>query len=406
MSKERKMILDMIETGKITAEEALMLFDALDSEGEDSVQAQIGENLSTEGIPFEIPPKPPIPTIPPIPPYSNPEASARHIHFPSSRRMRQPDPGYAAALNAGGFNPSPRKIINLMEEEVSIEEIQELQSVRRKEWTDDDLADFLIHEVDKQFILDLHELGLGNTPPQKIVELAIHDITPAYIRKLQEVMGTDVGVSTLIEFGIHDVSPEFVQVVQSLNLKNLSLHHLVELAIHDANLKALRAAADCFGPMTANEAVNMSVHEVTEDFINAVTESGIDDISMRDLIEMRIHDVDIEMIQEAKRLGPISASTVVELAIHGGSAKYIRDVIETGLPDLTPSDLIEMLVQGVKPGYIMEMLALELPDLTGGNIIEMKIQGLRPEEARKGKEFLGEACTASKLITLKIHGSL
>lgn len=388
MSKERKMILDMIENGKITADEALMLFEALDNEPEAASGVQPGESprIKSEYLPHT-----PLRQVPSL-----------NIH----RKLRQPDPGYAAALNAIGFNPSSRRMVNLMEAEIPIEDIQGLLNVRRKEWTDDEIADFLIQGIDEHFILGLHELGLGSSSPHQIIELAIHDVTPAYIRDIREAIQQEIDISTLIEFGIHDVSPGFAREIYSINISNLEPRHLVELKIHDVDLQALRAASEYFEEISAREAVEMGIHNITPEFVEEARRSGISDITMKDLIEMRIHNVDFGMVREANKLDRISPRKVIELAVHGATAEYVREIIESGLPGLTHTNLVEMLVQDVKPGYVNQMLALDLPDISANKITEMKIHSLHPEDARRGKEFIGETCTAEKLVEMKIQGTL
>jgi hypothetical protein len=63
-----------------------------------------------------------------------------------------------------------------------------------------------------------------------------------------------------------------------------------------------------------------------------------------------------------------------------------------------------MRIHGLRSDLVREIGRLNLPDLTPDHLIQMGIHGVTVELARKAKERLGEALTASKLIDIAITG--
>src|SRR5688572_9811827 len=105
MTQERMLILEMIESGKITAEEGLVLLNAIGSPEPESGRVDWtgghgghGGHGGTGGFSMPVPPAPPVPPIPPIPPIPPmPPVEGRRRGFRISingkvlgRRPRQP----------------------------------------------------------------------------------------------------------------------------------------------------------------------------------------------------------------------------------------------------------------------------------------------------------------------------
>src|SRR5687767_2321746 len=136
MTEERALILEMVNSGEITAEEALVVLNAM---GEDE--------LEPSGIPY--PPTPPVGPVPPMPPSAptpptppTPPRAPRgprltingRVIAPFARRPRQPDPGYAVSMKMAGFEFTPRQLVDLQMNDISPEEVAALNAMRGENW--------------------------------------------------------------------------------------------------------------------------------------------------------------------------------------------------------------------------------------------------------------------------------
>lgn len=116
--------------------------------------------------------------------------------------------------------------------------------------------------------------------------------------------------------------------------------------------------------------------------------------------------------REARRTGRrppssqrgLSRSQLVEFKIHGVTPEYIRAMGEIGLDNLSPERLIELRTHGVAPAYVREMRELELGDLTAERLVELHMHGVTPDYVREMRACGLGHLTVKELLELRIHG--
>lgn len=95
---------------------------------------------------------------------------------------------------------------------------------------------------------------------------------------------------------------------------------------------------------------------------------------------------------------------VLELRIHGIDGRFIAEMKESGLGDLTRDDLVALKIHGVSPQYIHGLRQAGLEDISVDDLVELAIHGVDPVFVDEMREVTSRDLRADQLIALRIHG--
>lgn len=176
MSDERMQVLEMLAAGKITAEQANQLIDAL-----------------AEGAAFENePPRPNVLTT--------------HHHRPQTRNA-----GLAA-----GFTPD--ELIELSKAGVNARFVREMRDAGFQNVTADELIEMSKHGVSARFVREMHELGFSKLSSDELIELSKHGVDGKFVREMRALGFSQLSMDELIELRKHGVDAHFVEDIESVQL--------------------------------------------------------------------------------------------------------------------------------------------------------------------------------------------
>ena len=120
-------------------------------------------------------------------------------------------------------------------------------------------------------------------------------------------------------------------------------------------------------------------------YIDAMKAAGLSDLTVDELVSLKIQNVTPEYIRGLHELGlHLDVDTVVSMKIQGVTPEYIHEVRELGLnPD--DDQIVGMKIQGVTPDYVRGIRDAGFkPDVD--QLISMRIQGVTPEYVRALRE--------------------
>jgi beta-lactamase regulating signal transducer with metallopeptidase domain len=140
-----------------------------------------------------------------------------------------------------------------------------------------------------------------------------------------------------------------------------------------------------------------------EDYLAAMMHSGLQNLSIEDLIRLRQHGVTPEFTREALRAYPSAdKEDVIRLAIHGADMAYIGAVSKL-LPDkLSLEDIIRLRVHGVEPAYIERMRGL-LGPVNAEDVVKLRIHGAEPADVERLKRSFPNL-NVEQVVRLRIAG--
>jgi beta-lactamase regulating signal transducer with metallopeptidase domain len=136
-------------------------------------------------------------------------------------------------------------------------------------------------------------------------------------------------------------------------------------------------------------------------YIDAMKATGLGDLTVDQLIALKIQGVTPEYVRDLRGLGLVSdASQIIALKIQGVDAAYVRGLKDAGIqPDI--DQLIALKIQSVTPAYVHEVHDLGL-QLDADKLVAMRIQDVTPEYIR-GINALGLKPTVDELVAMRIQ---
>jgi beta-lactamase regulating signal transducer with metallopeptidase domain len=139
-----------------------------------------------------------------------------------------------------------------------------------------------------------------------------------------------------------------------------------------------------------------------ESYIEGLKSAGLDNLTVDQLIAMKIHGVTPDYVRQLHQLGlKPGVDELIAFRIHGVTPEYIRDMRAAGFT-LSADKLIAMKVQGVTPGYVKELRDLGL-QLDADDLIAMKVQGITPDYIREIRAA-GLQPDFEQFIALRVQG--
>jgi beta-lactamase regulating signal transducer with metallopeptidase domain len=154
------------------------------------------------------------------------------------------------------------------------------------------------------------------------------------------------------------------------------------------------------GDLTVDQLIAMKIQDVTPEYVREMKEQGLD-ADANNLIAMRVQGVTPEYIRDlrASGLNP-DQNQIIALKVQGADSEYYRGLKEAGIqPDV--NTLIGLKVQGVTPEYVRELRAAGLT-VTADQVIALKVQDVSPEYL-KGLHEQGIDPRADDAIAMRVQ---
>ena len=154
------------------------------------------------------------------------------------------------------------------------------------------------------------------------------------------------------------------------------------------------------GDLTVDQLIAMKIQDVTPEYVRQLREQGLQP-DANNLIAMRVQGITPEYVSglRAAGLNP-DQNQLIALKVQGADGEYYRGLKEAGIqPDV--NTLIGLKVQGVTPEYVRELRAAGL-SVTADQVIALKVQDVSPEYL-KGLHDQGIDPRADDAIGLKVQ---
>jgi beta-lactamase regulating signal transducer with metallopeptidase domain len=164
------------------------------------------------------------------------------------------------------------------------------------------------------------------------------------------------------------------------------------------------AAVDDQTPAAAPPPEPPSAGPVNEEFLSGIIHSGLRNVTIDDLIQMRIRGVTPELARQVLRIYVnATVKDLCDLTTHGITASYIEAMRAGVAGNLDIGDLMRLRIHGVSAEYVAEMNSLLNEKLGGDDLVRMRIHGVDADFARRIKKEFPNA-TVEQLIRMRIAG--
>ncbi len=163
-------------------------------------------------------------------------------------------------------------------------------------------------------------------------------------------------------------------------------------------IDAMKAAG--LGNLTVDQLIALRIQDVTAEYVRGIHEQGLQPDADK-LLAMRIQGVTPEYIHDLRGLGlDPNADQIVALKIQGVDAAYVSGLKEAGIQPGV-DQLIALKVQDVTPAYVRGLHDLGLL-IDADSLVAMRIQDVTPEYVRDIRA-LGLAPSANEFIAMRVQ---
>ena len=109
-------------------------------------------------------------------------------------------------------------------------------------------------------------------------------------------------------------------------------------------------------------------------YIGGLQAAGLKDLTVDEIIALKIHEVTPEYIQGLRAAGlQANSAELVSLKIHEVTPEYVRDLAAAGLTGLQVHDYLAARVQGITPEFVQKIRSHGFKDLTLRQLISLKL---------------------------------
>jgi hypothetical protein len=195
----------------------------------------------------------------------------------------------------------------------------------------------------------------------------------------------------------------FVADLRKMGYDTPDDEQLFSMLMMDINRQFAREIRDSGLRASIRDLLQLRIHGVDLDYVRETRQAGYQDFSADDYVQLRIHGVDTNFLRDLKAAGyDLRAGEIAQLRIHGVDSRYIRDLKSYGLkPDA--SDLTQMRIHGVTPEYLKGLKDAGYESLRAEEVDQLRIHGVETNFVRQARR-LGYDFTPQELAQLRIHG--
>ena len=154
--------------------------------------------------------------------------------------------------------------------------------------------------------------------------------------------------------------------------------------------------------VSIDQLIAMKIQNVTPEYVHRIHALGLKP-GVNELIAMRVQGVSPELIRELRDVGLAqNIDQIIAMRVQGVTPEYVKQLHEMGF-DTDAGSVLAMKVQGVTGEYAREMRSVTDPKLSGRELVAMRVQGVTPEYVRELKA-MGFQLDTGDVIAMKVQG--
>src|SRR5712664_2972092 len=192
----------------------------------------------------------------------------------------------------------------------------------------------------------------------------------------------------------------YLDAMEAAGFKNLTVDELISMKIQGVTPAYVKEMRELGLQPTPDELIGMRVQGITPEYIREMRKFD-SNLNIDELIGMKVQGDMPQYIREFHDLGlQPDADELIGMKVQGVAPNYVREMRATGLKP-SVDELIGMKVQGITPEYVKSMQAAGFKDLDCDELIGAKVQGVTPEFIEKARKHGFQNLTLDKLMALK-----
>src|SRR5229473_2484288 len=194
----------------------------------------------------------------------------------------------------------------------------------------------------------------------------------------------------------------YLDAMEAAGFKNLTVDELISMKIQGVTPGYVKEVRDLGLQATPDELIGMRVQGITPEYVREMRKFD-SNANIDELIGMKVQGVTPEYAREMRTFySNLKTDELIGMKVQGITPEYVREFHDLGLQP-SADDLIGLKVQGVTPNYVKEMRATGLKPSTD-DLIGMKVQGITPEYVKSMQAAGFKDLDCDELIGAKVQG--
>jgi beta-lactamase regulating signal transducer with metallopeptidase domain len=196
----------------------------------------------------------------------------------------------------------------------------------------------------------------------------------------------------------------FLEEMDKAGYHNLSVDQLIALKIHGVNAEFIRdLRAEGLQP-TPDQLVALKIHGVTPQYIDHFRSRDWK-LDIDHLVALRIHGVDPADLDKMSAQGyKLDPDRAVAMRIHGLTPEFAAHARELGLGEPTFEQLLALKIHGADQQFLAGMKGAGIRGLDFNTLVALKIHGADPEQLKQFAELGFKDLSAEEVVAARIHG--
>jgi beta-lactamase regulating signal transducer with metallopeptidase domain len=193
----------------------------------------------------------------------------------------------------------------------------------------------------------------------------------------------------------------YIDAMKAAGLADLTIDELIALKIEAVTPEYVRAMHELGMHPDADGFVALRVQGVTPEYIHDLRVLGFTPDSDQ-IIALKVQGVNADYVHSLKEVGiQGDADEIVALKVQRVNADYVRSLKDLGIAG-DVDEIVGLKVQGVTPDYVRSLRAVGLT-VDSEDVIALKVQGVTPDYVH-GLQALGLKPDADEIVGMRVQG--
>lgn len=305
------------------------------------------------------------------------------------------EPDYLKGLQATGIALSMDDIASLRTHGV---EPAYLKDIREADGnlSVDDIDDYRTHGVEPGYLKEMRAVD-SRLNADEISELRSHGVEAQYFKQMREVVG-HLSIDEICELRTHGVEPNYLKGIEAVD-SHLTADEISELRTHGVEAEYYKDIKAVDANLSIDEMTDLRTHGVEPEYYRNI--KAVDrKLSVAEITDLRTHGVEAEYYKEMKAIdSKLSVDEITELRTHGVEPSHLKD-LRGAAPNLSIEDLTELSSRGV-PGSLVAEAIHEGYHFTADELSELWSHGVDARYLRDLQDMGVKNLTAKQILRLR-----
>jgi beta-lactamase regulating signal transducer with metallopeptidase domain len=287
-------------------------------------------------------------------------------------------PEYISKMRAAGYEVDANKYIAMRVQDITPEYAAEMaKATGETNLSADRLIAMRVQDINPEYVAKMRAAGFS-ADVNKLIAMKVQDITPEYAEEMSKATGgAKLSVDTLITMRVQDLTPDYIAKMHADGY-DADVNKLIAMKVQDVTPEYADAMSKLgLGKPTADQLISLKVQDVSPDYAAKLHADGIEAANFNDLIQYRIFNVSPDFIagMKAAGFGDIPAKQLVKLRVQDITPDYAKSV-KAQFPDVTLEELVRMRIFNIDADFIANAKRHGFENLSIEKLVKLRISGI------------------------------